>query len=63
MKNLFALLFAFISLTVNAQDLDPKAKTILDDLSKTTKAYKTILADVVFTIFNKDKKAVEKPQA
>ena len=63
MKNLFVILLAFISLSVNAQDLDPKAKTILDDLSKTTKAYKTILADVVFTIYNKDKKAVEKPQA
>ena len=25
-----------------AQDQDPKAKTILDDLSKVTKAYKTI---------------------
>ncbi len=43
-----------------AQDQDPKAKGILDDLSKTTKGYKTISADYVFTIFNKEKKQVEK---
>lgn len=48
---------------VVAQDQDPKAKAILDELSKTTKQYKTIAADVVFTIYNKDKKAVEKPQS
>ncbi len=63
MKKLFITLFIGLGLAVNAQDQDPKAKTILDDLSKTTKTYKTILADVVFTMYNKDKKATEKPQS
>lgn len=43
-----------------AQDQDPKAKTILDDLSKTTKAYKTIVSEYTFSIFNKEKKETEK---
>ena len=60
MKKLFSLLFVCVSLLVNAQDQDPKAKAILDDLSKTTKAYKSITADYVFTILNKEKKQVEK---
>lgn len=59
-KRLFIALALSIGLTSVAQDQDPKAKTILDDLSKTTKSYKTILADYVFTILNKDKKQVEK---
>lgn len=62
MKKLLLVLFVFGSIILNAQDQDPKAKAILDDLSKTTKTYKTVLADVAFTIYNKDKKAVEKPQ-
>ncbi len=60
MKNLFSLLFVCVSFLISAQDQDPKAKAILDDLSKTTKAYKTITADYVFTILNKEKKQVEK---
>jgi len=63
MKKLVLFLFAASSFLMSAQDQDPKAKAILDDVSKTTKTYKTISADVVFTIYNKDKKAVEKPQA
>lgn len=55
-KNLIYILFFSLSLNSFAQDQDPKAKAILDDLSKTTKAYKTITADYVYTIFNKDKK-------
>jgi outer membrane lipoprotein carrier protein len=39
---------------------DPKAKTILDTLSKKTRSYKTITAEYTFTITNKDKKQVEK---
>jgi len=62
MKKLIFSLFTGITFMLNAQDQDPKAKAILDDLSKTTKQYKTISADVTFTIYNKDKKAVEKPQ-
>lgn len=60
MKKLLNVLFVCVSFLVNAQDQDPKAKAILDDLSKTTKAYKTITADYVFTILNKEKKQVEK---
>lgn len=60
MKNLFHILFCFVTLNAFSQDQDPKAKAILDDLSKTTKSYKTISADYVFTIFNKEKKQVEK---
>ena len=60
MKRLFSLLFVCSSFLLSAQDQDPKAKAILDDLSKITKAYKTITADYAFTILNKDKKPVEK---
>ncbi len=62
MKKLLLALFTGATLLMTAQDQDPKAKTILDDLSKTTKAYKTMQADVVFTVLNKDKKPTEKPQ-
>ena len=63
MKKLFSFLFISSSLLTNAQEQDPKAKAVLDDVSKITKSYKTISADVVFTIFDKEKKAVEKPQS
>jgi outer membrane lipoprotein carrier protein len=62
MKKLFVLCFICLSCFINAQDQDPKAKAVLDDVSKTTKSYKTILAEVVFTVLDKDKKPVEKPQ-
>jgi outer membrane lipoprotein-sorting protein len=62
MKKFLLLLFIGCFTLVNAQDQDPKAKAILEDVSKTTKSYKTIAADVVFTIYNSDKKMVEKPQ-
>lgn len=57
---LIASIFTFIGLISFAQDQDPKAKPILDDLSKTTKAYKTITSEYVYTIVNKDKKQLEK---
>lgn len=60
-KTLFALFTTCICFA-GAQEQDPKAKTVLDEVSKTTKAYKTISADVIVTNFNKDKKAIEKPQ-
>ncbi len=60
MKKLFLIVFGLASFILNAQDQDPKAKVILDDLSKATKAHKTISAEYVFTITNKDKKQVEK---
>ncbi|MDX2172175.1 MAG: outer membrane lipoprotein carrier protein LolA [Bacteroidota bacterium] len=60
MKKLFTLSILFCSLLFNAQDQDPKAKAILDDLSKTTKTYKTISAEYGFTILNKEGKQLEK---
>src|SRR5687768_8160864 len=57
------LITAFVTsmfLGMQAQDNDPKAKAILDDLSKTTKAYKTTSAEYTFTTLNKDKKQVDK---
>lgn len=50
----FAALFIFSYLLVNAQN-DPKAKSILDQLSTKTKAYTTIKADFVFTVEKRDK--------
>ena len=60
MRNLLYLLFCLWFSCLNAQDQDPKAKTVLDELSKVTKAYKTITADYVYTIFNKEKKQTDK---
>jgi outer membrane lipoprotein-sorting protein len=62
MKKLLLLFFTFCFLVSIGQDQDPKAKLILDDLSKNTKTFKTILAEVAFTMYNKEKKAIEKPQ-
>lgn len=63
----FFRIFAFILpilFTANSiaqgTDHDPKAKAILDDLSKTTKAYKTISAEYELITLNKDKKQVDK---
>jgi outer membrane lipoprotein-sorting protein len=62
MKKLLSLLSVLaLSLQIlNAQDQDPKAKVILDDVSKTTKSYKTIVSEYSFTSVNKDKKVLEK---
>ncbi len=62
MKKIFLFISAItLSLQVSyAQDQDPKAKAILDDLSKTTKSYKTIVSEYLFTSLNKDKKPLEK---
>ena len=62
MKKIF-LLIATITLSTFSsfsQDQDPKAKSVLDELSKVTKAYKTITSEYIFTILNKDKKQTEK---
>jgi outer membrane lipoprotein carrier protein len=59
MRNILYILFCALFLNSAAQD-DPKAKGILDDLSKTTKAYKTITADYAYTMFNKEKKQTDK---
>jgi outer membrane lipoprotein-sorting protein len=63
MKKIFLAIFTSAAFILNAQDQDPKAKAILDDLSKITKAYKTISADVVFNTYNKEKKPLDKPQS
>ncbi len=47
-------LLATSYVTVNAQT-DPKAKTILDDLSAKTKTYTTVKADFTFVVEKKDK--------
>jgi outer membrane lipoprotein carrier protein len=60
MKKLLFILVSALSLNTFAQEQDPKAKAILDDLSKTTKTYKTITADFNHTIYNKDKKQTDK---
>lgn len=60
MKKILVVLSSVLMLNAFGQDQDPKAKTILDDLSKTTKTYKTISSDFVLTMFNKDKKQTEK---
>lgn len=62
MKKIILIIAAFTLSFSNAfaQDQDPKAKAILDDLSKVTKAYKTITSEYIFTILNKDKKQTEK---
>lgn len=64
MKKLTIFLsFIFLAVFAFAQapaDNDPKAKAILDDLSKTTKTYKSITAEYEQIILNKDKKQVDK---
>ncbi|HWY13383.1 MAG TPA: outer membrane lipoprotein carrier protein LolA [Bacteroidia bacterium] len=59
MRQLFYIIFCSLFLNSFSQE-DPKAKIILDDLSKTTKAYKTISADYAYAIFNKEKKQTDK---
>ncbi|MBK7667884.1 MAG: outer membrane lipoprotein carrier protein LolA [Sphingobacteriaceae bacterium] len=60
MRKLFYIIFCSLFLNTIAQEQDPKAKAILDDLSKITKAYKTITADYAYTIYNKEKKQTDK---
>lgn len=60
MKHFLYIIFCSLFLNSFSQEQDPKAKGILDDLSKITKAYKTISADYVYTIFNKEKKQTDK---
>lgn len=60
MKQLFLILSTLSFISLFGQEQDPKAKAILDDLSKNTKTYKTITSDFVLTMFNKDKKQTEK---
>ncbi len=55
------ILTCFFAFNVAAQtEQDPKAKAILDEVSKVTKSYKSITAEVELTLLNKDKKQVDK---
>lgn len=60
MKIIFFLFIAFSFSAFYAQDQDPKAKVILDDVSKTTKSYKTISTDYSLIVTNKEKKQTDK---
>ncbi|MFN5181448.1 MAG: LolA family protein [Bacteroidota bacterium] len=60
LKNTFFATIILWSGSILAQEQDPKAKSILDEMSKITKSYKTISADYLYTITGKDKKIVEK---
>ncbi len=46
--------------SANAQDQDPKAKLLLDQLSKKTKTYQTITAAYTLTTLDKSKKPIDK---
>lgn len=61
MKQFFTVLsLIFIANVGFAQDQDPKAKAILDKLSKTTKTYKAISADFALSMYNKANKLTDK---
>ncbi|MBS1651208.1 MAG: outer membrane lipoprotein carrier protein LolA [Bacteroidetes bacterium] len=60
-RNFFIPITFCLSISsIFAQDQDPKAKQILDDLSKITKSYKTITSDYSLVLMNKEGKVVEK---
>jgi outer membrane lipoprotein-sorting protein len=54
-KNILVALFAVGTITSSVAQNDPKAKTILDELSAKTKAYTSIKAEFNFTSEKKDK--------
>lgn len=60
MKKILIVLASLLTINAIGQEQDPKAKAILDDLSKLTKTYKTITSDFVLTMYSKDKKQTEK---
>ncbi len=68
MKKILSILTVCCSLLIvnciaqqpTAAEQDPKAKGILDDLSKTTKSYKTISAEYELVLLNKEKKQTDK---
>ncbi|HKC66816.1 MAG TPA: outer membrane lipoprotein carrier protein LolA [Bacteroidia bacterium] len=58
--SLLLLISSFIFAQAPAGEQDPKAKSILDELSKTTKSYKTITAEYELVLLNKEKKQTDK---
>jgi outer membrane lipoprotein-sorting protein len=63
MRRFLTLLLVGASAFLGAQEQDPKAKAVLDEVSKVTKSYKTLTAEVIFSMLDKDKKQTEKPQS
>jgi len=61
-KRLILSFVLFYGISLFGQDQDPKAKLILDDLSKKTKSYGSIQAHVKFQVIGKDKNPLDKPQ-
>lgn len=63
MKSFFTLITGFCLLMVSSADVfagdDKKAKAILDELSKNTRSYTSIVSEYTRTVVNKDKKQVE----
>ncbi|HPQ08464.1 MAG TPA: outer membrane lipoprotein carrier protein LolA [Bacteroidia bacterium] len=59
--NILSLLFLSVFFSFSQTDLekDPKAKAILDNVSKSTKTYSTITSEYSLIIYNKEKKKVE----
>ncbi len=55
-----SIIAALFFITANAQDQDPKAKVLLDQLSKKTKTYQTITAAYTLTSLDKSKKPIDK---
>lgn len=60
MKKFLTVLLSCAYFCCVAQDQDPKAKAVLDEVSKRTRSFKTLTADVQFTATDKAKKEVEK---
>lgn len=58
--SVFFYLSSFTCLAQAPTEHDAKAKAILDELSKTTKSYKTISAEYEQIVLNKEKKQVDK---
>jgi outer membrane lipoprotein-sorting protein len=54
-KNTLLVLFILGCFSINAQEQDPKAKKVLDELSAKTKAYSTIKAEFTWVVEKKDK--------
>jgi len=54
------LLSGYVFAQAPVAEQDPKAKTILDEVSKITKAYKTITAEYELVSLNKEKKPINK---
>ena len=57
--SVFLVGIAALLVAQTEMEKDPKAKAILDNVSKATKTYSTITAEYTLRIFNKEKKKIE----